>query len=143
MLMFFLVLAILMMGMIQRFMSPYVYKYLKLIEYIIYSNGSFVGKFKFYDRSSYGSSYTITEDHRHYSKSTKVYITVKDEDGNLYDDESIKLGIIHELSHIISDTREHTDEFYNIEKTLKDRAIVKGYLNSKARCDSSYPCINK
>ena len=66
-------------------------------------------------------SYTINKE--------KVYICLKDENNNYYDENMLMYVILHELSHVICDEIGHTDKFHRIFDEILDRATQKGIYN--------------
>jgi hypothetical protein len=78
-------------------------------------------------------SYTINK--------KKVYICLKDEDGNYYDDNTLIYVIAHELSHVICDEIGHTEKFHHIFETLLKKMDQEGLYNSKIPIKHDY-CNN-
>jgi hypothetical protein len=78
-------------------------------------------------------SYTINK--------KKVYICLKDEDGNYYDDNTLFYVIAHELSHVICDEIGHTEKFHHIFETLLKKMDQEGLYNSKIPIKHDY-CNN-
>lgn len=79
-------------------------------------------------------NYSYTE-----NKNT-IYLVIKNKNDQYYSEDTILLVLIHEMSHIISNTLQHTDEFYEIEDTLlkisKELDIISDY-----EIDNNYPCL--
>jgi hypothetical protein len=75
-------------------------------------------------------SYTINK--------KKVYICLKDEDGNYYDDNTLFYVIAHELSHVICDEIGHTEKFHHIFETLLKKMEQEGLYNSKIPIKHDY-----
>lgn len=59
-------------------------------------------------------SYTINK--------KKVYLCLKDENGEYYDDNMLMFVAIHELAHVLCDEIGHTDKFQSIFQELLDKA---------------------
>lgn len=80
-----------------------------------------------------GSNQSFTIDKRH------IYICLKDEKGNYYDDNSLMHVLLHEYAHVLCDefdtTKEHGKKFQGIFRDLMEKA-------SKARIyDQNIPMI--
>lgn len=83
-----------------------------------------VDKLKFFEGKK---SYTINK--------KKVYLCLKDENGEYYDYNMLMYVALHELSHVICDEIGHTPKFHRIfEQLLKQAEEIKIY-------DSSIPII--
>lgn len=78
-------------------------------------------------------SYTINK--------KKVYICLKDENGNYYDNNTLIYVIAHELSHVICDEIGHTEKFHHIFETLLKKMDEEGLYNSKIPIKHDY-CDN-
>lgn len=78
-------------------------------------------------------SYTINKE--------KVYICLKDENGNYYDDNTLIYVIAHELSHAICDEIGHTEKFNRIFEALLKKMEEEGIYNSKIPIKHDY-CEN-
>jgi hypothetical protein len=78
-------------------------------------------------------SYTINKE--------KVYICLKDENGNYYDNNTLIYVIAHELSHAICDEIGHTEKFHNIFEALLKKMEEEGLYNSKIPIQHDY-CDN-
>ena len=78
-------------------------------------------------------SYTINK--------KKVYICLKDENANYYDDNTLIYVIAHELSHVICDEIGHTKKFHHIFETLLKKMDEEGLYNSKIPIKHDY-CNN-
>ena len=78
-------------------------------------------------------SYTINKE--------KVYICLKDENGNYYDDNTLIYVIAHELSHAICDEIGHTEKFHRIFEALLVNMEEQGIYNSKIPIKQDY-CNN-
>jgi hypothetical protein len=78
-------------------------------------------------------SYTINKE--------KVYICLKDENANYYDDNTLIYVIAHELSHAICDEIGHTEKFHLIFDALLEKMEEEGLYNSKFPIKNDY-CNN-
>ena len=78
-------------------------------------------------------SYTINKE--------KVYICLKDENGNYYDDNTLIYVIAHELSHAICDEIGHTEKFHHIFEALLKKMEEEELYNSKIPIKHDY-CDN-
>lgn len=68
-------------------------------------------------------SYTINK--------TRIYMCLKDEYGNYYDDNSLMFVLLHELSHVICKSIGHTNEFQNIFNDILLEASKAGIYNPR------------
>lgn len=68
-------------------------------------------------------SYTINK--------KKVYLCIKDENGNYYDDNTLIYVFLHEIAHVLCTEIGHTDGFYDIFNDLLDKAAGLGMYNGK------------
>ena len=66
-------------------------------------------------------SYTINKE--------KVYICLKDDNGNYYDENMLIYVIAHEMAHCICDEIGHTDKFHYIFEELLKLLTQEGYYN--------------
>jgi len=77
-------------------------------------------------------SYTINKEH--------IYMCLKDEDNNYYDENMLIYVLLHEIAHSICDEIGHTKKFHKIFDTLLDKAhemniydpnlpLVRNYCN--------------
>jgi hypothetical protein len=77
-------------------------------------------------------SYTINKEH--------IYMCLKDEENNYYDDNMLIYVLLHEISHSICDEIGHTKKFHRIFDALLDKAtemkvydpnlpLVRNYCN--------------
>ena len=78
-------------------------------------------------------SYTINKEN--------VYICLKDDNGNYYDDNTLIYVIAHELSHVICDEIGHTEKFHRIFEALLIKMEEEGLYNSKISIKHDY-CDN-
>lgn len=72
-------------------------------------------------------SITILEDNRSYTiNKKKIYMCLRDENGDYYDDNMLLFVAIHELAHVLCDEIGHTDKFNSIFQDLLKQAIGIG-----------------
>ena len=65
----------------------------------------------------------LLEDTKSYTiNKKKVYLCLKDENGDYYDDNMLMFVAIHELAHVLCDEIGHTDKFQNIFQDLLNKA---------------------
>jgi hypothetical protein len=65
----------------------------------------------------------LLEDTKSYTiNKKKVYLCIKDENGEYYDDNMLMFVAIHELAHVLCDEIGHTDKFQNIFQDLLNKA---------------------
>lgn len=74
-------------------------------------------------------SYTINK--------TRIYMCLKDENGNYYDDNSLIFVLLHELAHVICKSIGHTNEFQKIFNDLLVEGAKAGIY------DPTIPMIKK
>jgi hypothetical protein len=73
---------------------------------------------------------TILEDNRSYTiNKKKIYMCLRDENGEYYDDNMLLFVAIHELAHVLCDEIGHTDKFQSIFQDLLQQAIAIGIYN--------------
>jgi len=75
-------------------------------------------------------SYTINKE--------KVYLCLKDENGEYYNDNLLIFVTLHELSHVISDTIGHDKKFNNIFDELLRKATEMNIYDPKLPIDQNY-----
>lgn len=75
-------------------------------------------------------SYTINKE--------KVYLCLRDENGNYYDKNMLTFVILHELAHVLCTDLGHTDTFKSIFNSLIKRAIKFGKFNPKIPIITNY-----
>jgi hypothetical protein len=65
----------------------------------------------------------LLEDTKSYTiNKKKVYLCLKDENGEYYEDNMLMFVAIHELAHVLCDEIGHTDKFQSIFQELLNRA---------------------
>lgn len=65
----------------------------------------------------------LLEDTKSYTiNKKKVYLCLKDENGDYYEDNMLMFVAIHELAHVLCDEIGHTDKFQNIFQDLLNKA---------------------
>lgn len=65
----------------------------------------------------------LLEDTKSYTiNKKKVYLCLKDENGDYYDDNMLVFVAIHELAHVLCDEIGHTDKFQTIFQELLNKA---------------------
>lgn len=70
---------------------------------------------------------TFLEDTKSYTiNKKKVYLCLKDENGEYYDDNMLMFVAIHEMAHVLCDEIGHTDKFQKIFQELLDKASGMG-----------------
>lgn len=66
------------------------------------------------------------EDNRSYTiNKKKVYLCLKDENGEYYNDNMLIFVVLHEMAHVLCDEIGHTAKFQQIFQQLLDEAAVK------------------
>jgi hypothetical protein len=78
-------------------------------------------------------SYTINK--------KQVYICLKDEKGEYYDDNTLYYVVCHEISHVICDEIGHTEKFYRIFNELLSKMEEDGIYDYKIPIKHDY-CSN-
>lgn len=66
--------------------------------------------------STGNKSYTINKEN--------IYLCLKDENNQYYEDNMLKYVLLHEISHSICDEIGHTEKFNEIFKALLDKAVA-------------------
>lgn len=65
----------------------------------------------------------LLEDTKSYTiNKKKVYLCLKDENGDYYDENMLMFVAIHELAHVLCDEIGHTDKFQSIFQNLLNKA---------------------
>ena len=75
-------------------------------------------------------SYTINKE--------KVYLCLKDENGEYYNDNLLTFVTLHELSHVLSDTIGHDKKFSSIFDQLLKKASEMNIYDPKLPIDQNY-----
>lgn len=75
-------------------------------------------------------SYTINKQ--------KVFICLRDEEGEYYSDNMLLYVIIHELAHVICDEIGHTEKFHKIFQELLERAAEMSIYNPSIPIVTNY-----
>lgn len=65
----------------------------------------------------------------------EIFLCLRDENGNYYDDNMLTYVLLHELSHVMCDEIGHTKKFFDIFDQ------VLAYAESKGVYDSSQPIV--
>jgi hypothetical protein len=79
-------------------------------------------------------SYTINKQ--------KVYLCLKDEKGEYYDDNMLVYVLLHEFSHIFCSEIGHTQKFHDIFQEVLDYAIKKGVYDPSKPLITNYCTYN-
>jgi hypothetical protein len=66
--------------------------------------------------STGNKSYTINKEN--------IYLCLKDENNQYYEDNMLKYVLLHEISHSVCDEIGHTQKFNEIFKALLDKAVA-------------------
>lgn len=56
-----------------------------------------------------------------------IYLCIKDENDKFYDKNLVIMVAIHEYSHVLCNSQNHTPEFYSINKYILKKAVEWGY----------------
>ena len=75
-------------------------------------------------------SYTINK--------RNVYLCLHDEKGEYYNEQILRYIITHEISHVLSESIGHTEEFDKIFKNLLDRAVKMGLYDPDTKIPQDY-----
>lgn len=75
-------------------------------------------------------SYTINKKH--------VYMCLKDENQNYYDENMLMYVALHELAHVFCSDKQHTEQFKRIFGDLLRRAAAAGVYNMNAKLVENY-----
>ena len=78
-------------------------------------------------------SYTINKE--------KIYICLKDDNGEYYDNNMLIYVLLHECGHVLCDEIGHTEKFHNIFEELLKEATEMGIYDPKKPIDMNY-CEN-
>jgi hypothetical protein len=81
------------------------------------------------------SSYTV-------DKGKKVVMCLRDQDGDLYDQDLLLYVLLHELAHIACESSDHNEEFLTAFEYLLQQAIHHGIYAPQKRKNDSY-CHNR
>lgn len=92
----------------------------------------FVTTLKFYTGES---SYTLNK--------KRIYICVKDENGNYYTKEQLTVVVLHELAHAMNDEIGHGEKFQRIFESLLGKATNVGLIDSTTEVPSNYCGIDQ
>jgi len=72
-------------------------------------------------------SIVLLEDNRSYTiNKKKIYMCLRDENGEYYDDNMLLFVAIHELAHVLCDEVGHTEKFDAIFRELLQKATENG-----------------
>lgn len=75
-------------------------------------------------------SYTINKE--------KVYLCLKDKDGNYYSKNTLYYVFLHELAHVLNPSIGHTEEFQKTFESLLDKAIQLGIFDPSIPIPTDY-----
>jgi len=68
-----------------------------------------------------------------------VEIQMRNKDGKYFDQQTLYVVYLHEMTHVLFPTQGHSSIFYQQEDRLLQAAIELGYISEKIPVDSSYP----
>lgn len=69
---------------------------------------------------------------------SRIYLCLKDEEGNYYDKQTLIYVTLHECAHSLCDEIGHTDKFHDIFEALLDLAAKKGVYDSSHVVPTDY-----
>lgn len=75
-------------------------------------------------------SYTINKE--------KIYLCIKDEHGEYYDENMLIYASLHELGHVLCDEIGHTDKYWAIFDNLLEKAAKLGIYDPNAPINPEY-----
>lgn len=75
-------------------------------------------------------SYTINKE--------KIYICLKDEEKEYYDENMLIYVILHEIGHVLCKSEGHTQEWHTIFKALQNYANKRGFWDAKEPIINNY-----
>lgn len=75
-------------------------------------------------------SYTINKE--------KIYLCLTDESGDYYNENLLVYVLLHEISHVISKSIGHTEEFHTIFEELLKEAVKEGIFDPTKEIDQNY-----
>jgi len=59
-------------------------------------------------------------------KGKKISLCLRDDNGNLYDENLMMFVLLHEISHVAINSKNHTDEFWETFKIILQEAVAFG-----------------
>jgi hypothetical protein len=68
----------------------------------------------------------------------KVFLCLKDENNDYYDDMMLLYVLLHEISHVLCNSIGHTEEFNDIFQALLDEASIMGIYNKEFEIIQNY-----
>jgi hypothetical protein len=71
-----------------------------------------------------------------------IYLCLKDENNQYYDDNMLTYVLLHEISHSICDEIGHTDKFHRIFQALTKKAVELNIYNDKIPLVRNYCLYN-
>lgn len=75
-------------------------------------------------------SYTINK--------RNVYLCLKDENGEYYNEQIMRYIVTHEIAHVLCESVGHTEEFDKIFKELLDKAVKMGLYDPNTKIPEDY-----
>ena len=68
----------------------------------------------------------------------KVFLCLRDENNDYYDDMMLLYVLLHEISHVLCNSIGHTEEFNDIFQALLDEASIMGIYNKEFEIIQNY-----
>ena len=69
-----------------------------------------------------------------------IHLCIEDDRGIKFDEETVIIALIHEISHVLCNERGHTNKFYNIENEILSNAIKLRLITNESSVEENYPC---
>jgi len=69
-----------------------------------------------------------------------IHLCLIDRGGFKYDDNTIKMVVLHEIAHVLCTDEKHTELYNRIEESLIVSATELGWVNPNNMNDQYYPC---
>jgi len=81
----------------------------------------------------------LLEDTKSYTiNKKKIYMCLRDENGDYYHDNMLLFVVLHELAHVLCDEIGHTDKFQQIFQVLLDDAVKLGIYDPEIEPVQNY-----
>lgn len=118
--------------------DPMLIEIKKIIE-PLFKDTVFTGNLSSLNNRNIMSEITLHQGNRSYTiNKHKIYLCLKDDNGNYYNKNMLVYVVLHEIAHVINTEIGHTEEFHNIFESLLDIATKKNIYNPSVPVIQNY-----
>lgn len=119
-----------------KYLKNEIDEYIDMIEDVICKSGYIIPQYNIINSNHKEGTYTVFKN----GKLPTIHLCMINEKGIQYDDNTIKIALLHEIAHILCPNPKHDHPFDDIENTLLRKANELLYIDLDGYMDNYYPC---